>query len=160
LYAVAAQPLGQLHSRNIHRSIGDLSRLFPDAQILIMAERHGVADSLYDALHRELGSAVGTTAYSHERVSARCLVSTLSLFEKLKHGKWDIVLLLAYDPAKTASEATRRTVLGTRASRVYAFIKGERRRQTRTRVRLEALSGPVIWPATPPAWSRRRRIRT
>jgi hypothetical protein len=160
LRAVRAHPLGQLHSRNIDRSIEDLSRLFPDAQILIIAERHGIADGLYDDLQRVLGSAVGSTACYDERVGARCLVSTLSWFEKLKRGEWDIVLLLVFDPAKTASEATRRTVLGTRASRVYAFVSGERRLQTRTRVRLEALSGPVIWSATPPAWSRRRRIRT
>jgi hypothetical protein len=75
-------------------------------------------------------------------------------------GQWDIVLLLAFDPAKMASEATRRTALATRASRVYAFVLNGRRFQTRTGVRLEAVSGPVIWSATPPAWSRRRRIRT
>jgi hypothetical protein len=159
LRAVAAQPLGQLKGW-VSRGIGRLVRLFPEARILVMTRNDTGADVEFDDLRLDVGRSVGLRAGCDDTIGARCLVSSLRWFETVKRGDWQIVVLLAFDPATMASEATRRTVLATRASRVYAFVSGDRRLQTRTRVRLEAISGPVIWSATPPAWSRRRRMRT
>jgi hypothetical protein len=163
LRAVRAQPLGQLACRtgdDALSGIDRLFRLFPDARILVVAPDRHAATWYHHQLRPALGRAVGLRAYYDVQIGGRYVVATLSWLETLKGGNWHIVVLLAFGAGKMASEATRRTVLETNASRVYAFVHNDARVQPRTQVRLEAMSGPVIWSARPSVSSRRRRIRT
>jgi hypothetical protein len=163
LRAVRAQPLGQLECRPGHDALSGIDRLFhlfPDARILVVAPDRHLASWYHHHLRPALGKAVGIRAHNNVKLGGRCVVATLSWLETIKGGNWHIVVLLAFGPGKMASEATRRTVLATHASRVYAFVRNDARVQPRTLVRLEAMSGPVIWSARPSVSSRRGRIRT
>jgi hypothetical protein len=146
LQAALAAPLAQFPAANWPLTcsyVGHLCCLYPEARTLIVVDSDFAAELLSLELARDPDSeAVGFVGQrSAWETRARCVVTNPTWAQRFKPGRWPLVLVVLH--CRVLAPAACWAVMGLCARRVYTLV--ERVYQTkRTRLRLEAMSGPMI----------------
>src|SRR5262249_35864002 len=127
------------------RRLGYLCQLWPDARTLIVADSEFGATLLYEDLEWYLGESLGVLARGEGWPGTRRMLAGQWWLPRLRLRAWQVVVLVIHS-RRHVREATSRALVAGRAPRVYAFTWRHLRLAKRTRIRLEAMAGPVIDP--------------
>ena len=152
--AVRREPLGQIE---VKKSFADLiltMRLIvdmhPKARVLILVATKILARKIRWKLSEAcLGFEVRLMGRSWPKASPRCMVSTFTPMNNFCADAWDIILLA--DPSGAVGDWNARAMGGVHddsdegSLRVYSFVPPGARLGRRGRIRLESISGQVIY---------------
>src|SRR5262249_16270737 len=142
-------PLGQLlweGSYRFHRKLDYLATLFPEARILVLGASNNEANALWKEIVRSFGKGTGLLSDWHLDWTRHCLVSTFRSVPKLRPGTWEIVVPV-FRGEKPPSAATCQAVVRLQPRRLYTFVSRPEAFGQQVRLRLEAMSGLVIYPS-------------
>lgn len=148
LRALRTHPLGQLEFQrwsDMVQQVEYICRLYPTARTLIVVDTNSIAQELQQELCRRFLRPVGLLAHELVEPEARRRVSTLAWLPRLRSNAWDVLLLIAFN-SRALSATTYQGVLRLVARRVYTLVGHGLRLAQRTRLRLEAMAGPMIAP--------------
>ncbi|MFO0822841.1 MAG: hypothetical protein U0792_06935 [Gemmataceae bacterium] len=145
LEAAKTNPLGQIevqsHAETV-RHIVAISRLYRKARIVVAVPTKRDVGKLSHALRQTLRPIVGHQVSGSEMTDRRCVVSTYTQLHAFQSTKGMILLLV--DPEKATREVGTAAIASTHFPRVYAFVPPKSNMDPQTRLRLEAMAGPVI----------------
>jgi len=151
--AVRREPLGQIEVKNFTDLILTMRLivdLYPKARVLILVATRVLAKKIRWKLDdAALNFDVRLMGRSWPKNSPRCMVSTFTPMGYFRPDAWDIVLLP--DPGGTVGTWNTKAMAGTLdysnkdSLRVYSFVQAGTRLGRRGQIRLEAISGPVIY---------------
>jgi len=152
LQAVEQHPLGQIEVRSTSKMM-DIMHLirqfFPKANILIPVSTRKFAWYLWRELRGFAGSGVRLNRGSWPTKPPPCMVTTYMPLETCIPEHWDIILL------PDAAHATHKLSSGAMGvfvgspCRCYSFVRPGQQMGRRSRIRLEAMSGQVIYEIEP-----------
>jgi hypothetical protein len=153
LDAVRRASIGQIEVRNSRDMIATMRMvvdLYPKAHVLILVATKSVARKIRWKLDEAaLGWEVELMGPSWPRTPPRCMVSTFAPMHRCETDKWDIILLP--DPMATVGNRGSRAMgqwhgfNNKDVHRVYSLLLPNVRLGGRDRLRLEAISGQVIY---------------
>jgi hypothetical protein len=155
LQAMVQNPMGRLcipPGGLRERAVGLLCRYYHEAKVLIPSATIKQAEEMASALAEQLGGNVDLVHNRQWRSPARVVCCTLSSFESAEPYDWNILIFPAGEQL-----LARRAISGwqdfnnpyyfPRPHRIYAFMAPSQRNSQATELRLEALTGPVIYQA-------------
>lgn len=152
LQAVEQHPLGQIEVRGTSKMIEIMHlirQFFPEANILIPVSTRKFAWYLWRELRGFAGSGVRLNRGSWPTKPPPCMVTTYMPLETCIPEHWDIILLpdAAHATHKLSSWAMG--VFVGSPCRCYSFVRPGQQMGWRSRIRLEAMSGQVIFDIEP-----------
>lgn len=152
LQAVKRHPLGQIETSSTTAMIQQMHlihQFFSEAKILIVVATRKSAWKLWQELRRFVRSAVRLKSGSWPRRPPPILVTTYPPLASCDPEQWDIILL------PNAEHATQDRFSGVMNAfiatpyRCYSFVRPGQQMGRRSRIRLEAISGQVIYEVEP-----------
>lgn len=149
--SVRREPMGQIQVRGLNRvveAVSHVCRMYPQASILIPVGSRSLAKTIHDKLSAMVEFPV-SHQWSYERV--RSLICLYGPLQHFKTGQWDLVLLP--DARSATQNDASETLIGftgrTEVERIYSFVSPGWSPGRRAQLRLEALSGPLIYQCEP-----------
>lgn len=153
LRAVRREPLGQIEIRDFNDTIETMRSiiyLYPKAHVLIPVATKSLARKIRSKLNNAaLGFEVEMVGRTWPRKPSRCMVCTLARLNSCRQDQFQIVLL----PEPKQATGNVGALLGRffvgfsdkDSHRVYGFVLPGTHLGRRERLRLEAMTGPVIY---------------
>lgn len=152
LQAVEQHPLGQIEMSGtaaMLQQIHLIYRYFPDASILIPVATSDSARYLWRELSRLAGGGVGLKKGWWPRRPPRCLITTYPSLATCITDRWEIILLPYAEHATQNRFSGAMGVFVGSPCRCYSFVRPGQQMGRRSRIRLEAMSGQVIYDIEP-----------
>ncbi len=152
LKAVEQHPLGQIEVRSTAAMIEMMHLIYqflPAANILIPVATRKFAWYLWRELSRLAGPGVRLKTGRWQRKQSRCLVMTYPSLTTCIPEHWHIILLPDAPQATQEKFSQAMGVFVGSPHRCYSFVRSGQDLGRRGRIRLEAMSGPVIYEAEP-----------
>ncbi len=155
--AVRREPLGQIEVEGFTDMILTMRTiiyLFPKARVLILVSTKTLARKIGWKLNEAaLDFDVQLRLRGWPKTSPRCMVTTFTSMNRFRADAWNVILLP--DPSGTVGDWNVKAMAGTHdydnkdSLRVYSFLRPEAQLGRRGRIRLELMSGQVIYRLGP-----------
>lgn len=154
---IQKNPLGQIEvagRKDLIEAMRSVILLYPKARVLIPVGTKKIANEICDKLNAvAMDFSVGLRGRRWPNPPPRCLICMFSAIDAFCTKGWDIILLPDVEGATSEVGARAMAQFNGRwdqeAHRVYSFFQRGERLDRVDRIRLEAMSGPVICRVSP-----------